>query len=213
MDQHTASPHDEARGFALQFSHVGLFVTDMEKMADFYHRVLGFPITDRGFLAGGVELMFFSRDPRDHHQVVLVSGRPPGLPDRIVNQVSFRLASLGDLQRFFHRIRGEEVKEIDPVCHGNAWSIYFRDPDGNRLEVFVDTDWYIHQPFREYVDFTRPEAEIRSWTETLCRDRAGFAPIGEWRDEIARKIAAEDNAQRGAAVAAAPNAAPGRYQV
>ena len=134
MDTSTTAGRDAGHGFALQFSHVGLFVTDMEKMADFYHRVLGFPITDRGFLAGGVELTFLSRDPRDHHQVVLVSGRPQGLPDRIVNQISFRLASLAELQRFFLRIRAEQVRELDPVCHGNAWSIYFRDPEGNTLD-------------------------------------------------------------------------------
>jgi catechol 2,3-dioxygenase len=192
MDTSTTAGRDAGHGFALQFSHVGLFVTDMEKMADFYHRVLGFPITDRGFLAGGVELTFLSRDPRDHHQVVLVSGRPQGLPDRIVNQISFRLASLAELQRFFLRIRAEQVRELDPVCHGNAWSIYFRDPDGNRVEVFVDTDWYIHQPFRVPVDFTEPEAEIRRSTEALCRASAGFTPIQQWRDEVARKIADAD---------------------
>jgi catechol 2,3-dioxygenase len=132
-------------GFALEFSHVGLFVMDIDRMADFYHRVLGFPITDRGML-GEAEIVFMSRDPRDHHQVILVAGRPPGLPDRIVNQVSFRVASLAELQRFYRRIRAEAVQELAPICHGNAWSVYFRDPEGNRIEVFVDTDWYIHQP-------------------------------------------------------------------
>lgn len=187
-----ASARDEAQtGYALRFSHMGLFVIDIEKMADFYHRVLGFPITDRGFL-GEAELVFFSRDPRDHHQIVLVAGRPPGLPDRIVNQVSFRVASLAELQRFYRCIRAEGVKELIPVCHGNAWSIYFRDPEGNRIEVFVDTDWYIHQPIRETVDLDLPESEIRRRTEAMCRGRPGFMPIEEWRAETARKIAAAD---------------------
>jgi catechol-2,3-dioxygenase len=179
-------------GFALEFSHVGLFVMDIDRMADFYHRVLGFPITDRGML-GEAEIVFMSRDPRDHHQVILVAGRPPGLPDRIVNQVSFRVASLAELQRFYRRIRAEAVQELAPICHGNAWSVYFRDPEGNRIEVFVDTDWYIHQPFRESVDLDLPEAEIRRQTEALCRTRPGFKPIEEWRAEVSRKIAAQDS--------------------
>ena len=29
------------------FSHIGLFVHDLDAMVDFYHRVLGFTITDR----------------------------------------------------------------------------------------------------------------------------------------------------------------------
>ena len=52
------------------FSHVGLFVHDLALMVDFHHRVLGFTITDRGELetpAGRVELVFPSRDPREHH--------------------------------------------------------------------------------------------------------------------------------------------------
>lgn len=190
MDTATSARDDARSGYALEFSHMGLFVTDLDKMADFYHRVLGFPITDRGFL-GEAELVFLSRDPRDHHQIVLVAGRPPGLPDRIVNQVSFRVGSLAELQRFYRRIRAEAVKELVPICHGNAWSVYFRDPEGNRIEVFVDTDWYVHQPMREIIDLDLPEPEIRRLTEALCRDRAGFKPIAEWSAEMARKIAAE----------------------
>jgi len=182
---------DSNTAVRLQFSHVGLFVTDMATMTDFYHRVMGFPVTDRGYL-GDAELVFFSRDPRDHHQIVLVAGRPPGLPDRIVNQVSFRVGSLAELKRFYARVRDENVRELVPICHGNAWSIYFRDPEGNRIEVFLDTDWYVHQPLREIIDLDLPDAEIRRITEAMCRDRPGFMPIDEWRAEIARKIAALD---------------------
>ena len=34
----------------LEFSHIGFFVTDLDKTQDFYARVLGFPITDEGLL-------------------------------------------------------------------------------------------------------------------------------------------------------------------
>ena len=178
--------------FSLRFSHVGLFVMDLPRMVDFYSRVLGFVLTDRGRL-GEAELAFLSRDPRDHHQIVLVTGRPEGLADRIVNQVSFRVETLGELQAFYRRIRAEGVKELAPVCHGNAWSVYFRDPEGNRLEVFVDTDWYVTQPLREPVDLDQPEPEIRRATEALCRNQPGFKPIADWRAEIARRIAARMN--------------------
>src|SRR5215472_19279114 len=91
----------------LQFAHVGIYVTDLTKMTDFYHRVLGFPITDRGPLHGA-EMVFFSRNPREHHQVVLVAGRPEGLPDKVINQLSFRVTSLTEVQRFYRRIRGDK---------------------------------------------------------------------------------------------------------
>src|SRR5258708_36341412 len=98
----------------LRFSHVGLYVTDMARMVDFYSRVLGFAVTDRGKL-GTATLTFLSRDPRDHHQIVLVEARPAGLPDRILNHVSFRVDTLGQLQRFYRRICAEAPRELAPV--------------------------------------------------------------------------------------------------
>ncbi len=173
----------------LRFSHVGLFVMDMARMVDFYSRVLGFAVTDSGKL-GAATLTFLSRDPGDHHQIVLVEGRPGGLPDRIVNQVSFRVDSLAELLGFYRRIRAEGVRELAPRTHGNAWSVYFRDPEGNRIEVFTDTEWHITQPVSEPIDLERSEEEIRRETEAFCRARPGFRPMAEWRAEIARKIAA-----------------------
>ncbi|HVJ23513.1 MAG TPA: VOC family protein, partial [Burkholderiales bacterium] len=52
------------------FSHMGLYVTDAARMEDFYTRVLGFAVTDRGNL-GSVNIVFLSRDPREHHQIIL----------------------------------------------------------------------------------------------------------------------------------------------
>ncbi|HEX7969587.1 MAG TPA: VOC family protein [Stellaceae bacterium] len=173
----------------LRFSHVGLFVMDMVRMVDFYSRVLGFAVTDRGKL-GTATLTFLSRDPGAHHQIVLVEGRPEGLPDRIVNQVSFRVDTLAELLSFYQRIRSENPRELAPRTHGNAWSVYFRDPEGNRIEVFTDTEWHITQPVSEPIDLDRPAEEIRRETEAFCRARAGFRPMAEWRAEIARKIAA-----------------------
>jgi len=174
----------------LQFAHVGIYVTDLAAMTDFYHRVLGFPITDRGPLHGA-EMVFFSRNPREHHQVVLVAGRPPGLPDKVINQLSFRVRSLGEVRRFYRRIRSEKrASDVHPICHGHAWSVYFRDPEGNRIEVYTDTPWYVHQPIREIMDFDLPEDQILRLTERLCRTLPGFRPAEEWRRDAAREIAA-----------------------
>jgi catechol 2,3-dioxygenase len=68
----------------LQFSHMGFAVLDMANMEDFYGRVLGFTVTDRGEVMG-MDLVFMSRDPMDHHQIILVSGRPENLPPTGVN--------------------------------------------------------------------------------------------------------------------------------
>lgn len=167
---------------SLSFSHMGLYVTDLARMEDFYTRVLGFAVTDRGDL-GATRLVFLTRDPRDHHQIVLASGRPGG-GFNPVNQISFRMADLAGLREMHRRLKAEGVRELSPVSHGNALSLYFLDPDGNRLELFVDTPWYVEQPVRVPLDLERSEEEIWQWAERDARARPGFMPAGEWRMKL-----------------------------
>ena len=175
---------------ALSFSHVGIYVRDLDAMTAFYQRVLGLVVTDRGHLPGR-ELVFMSRDPREHHQVVLATGRT-GDPDaKVINQISFRVGSLEDLQRMHAQIEADAgASDFRSVNHGNAWTLYFHDPEGNRLELFVDTPWYIAQPRADPLDLTQPADQIRSETEAMCRADPTFAPAEVWRAGLARRIAA-----------------------
>jgi catechol-2,3-dioxygenase len=172
---------------AVSFSHFGLYVTDLPRMEDFYTRVLGLLVSDRGKLPGGSDLVFLSRDPDEHHQLVLATGRPPGVEFNVVNQMSFKLNTLEDLKTMHARAREEGVKQFRVVTHGNAWSIYFPDPEGNRLELFVDTPWHTPQPVAEPFDIEKPVATIFKETEALCRNRPGFSSRAEWRaGQVAR---------------------------
>src|SRR5213592_4363603 len=111
----------------VSFSHFGIHVTDLARMEDFYTRVLGLLISDRGSLPGGPTLVFLSRDPDEHHQIVLATGRPPGVEFNVVNQMSFKVARLADLKSMYAKLREEGIKQFRIVTHGNAWSIYFSD--------------------------------------------------------------------------------------
>jgi catechol 2,3-dioxygenase-like lactoylglutathione lyase family enzyme len=158
----------------LEFTHCAIFVDDLLEMEDFYSRVLGYPVTDRGELEYGeadnlpsAELVFLSLDADEHHQVILVSGRPEKIPFNPINHLAFRVRDLGEVRMAWRRIQGENVSEIRPVTHGNAWSLYFRDPEGNRLEIYTPTPWHVAQPFRVAIDLTLPDEEITR--ETLSK--------------------------------------------
>src|SRR5207342_352064 len=110
---------------APRLSHVGLYVRDVPKMIDFYTRVLGFVVSDG---APDGRITFLSRNPSDHHQVVLVRGRSGDLGTPMVQQVSFNVGTLANVQRVFRKVREAGCKVVDPRCHGNAWSVYFSDP-------------------------------------------------------------------------------------
>jgi catechol 2,3-dioxygenase len=58
----------------MAFSHIGLYVTDMATMFSFYTGVLGFSVTDRARIREN-DVVFLSRSPDEHHQIVLVPGR------------------------------------------------------------------------------------------------------------------------------------------
>jgi catechol 2,3-dioxygenase-like lactoylglutathione lyase family enzyme len=181
-------PNPLASRDALVFSHLGFYVRDIERMARFYRDALGFFETDRGLL-GPVQLVFLSRDPNEHHQIVLASGRPEGPGFNLINQISLRVPDLAVLREVRRRALAEPaVSELVAVTHGNAVSIYFRDPEGNRLEVFMDTPWYCEQPLREPIDLDRPDAEVLAQAETLARTRPGFRSRNEWRADMEKMM-------------------------
>jgi catechol 2,3-dioxygenase len=188
MQQAAAKKPASATRIPLRMSHIGLYVHDLPKMEEFYTRVLGFTVTDRGKVRGA-DIVFTSWDPKDHHQVALVSGRPQELAFNHINQISFRVVSVEDLQGIWRRIKDRpDVSDLRPMDHGNAWSLYFRDPEGNRLEVFCDTDWYIEQPCLEDLDLSLPAAQIRAKSDAFCRKAPGFKSIEEYQAELAAKM-------------------------
>ena len=165
---------------ALTFSHMGFYVRDLERMARFYKDVMCFFETDQGDL-GPVQLKFFSRDPTEHHQLVLATGRPADLAFSVINQISMRVPDLATLREVRDRVNADpDVSDLVCATHGNAISIYFRDPEGNRLEVFMDTPWYCEQPLREPVDLNQNDDIVMAQSETLARSRPKFQSRAEW---------------------------------
>lgn len=184
--------------YSITLSHVGIYVRDMGRMIDFYSGFLGFAVSDRGPARGGGEIVFMTRDPREHHQFVMASGRPERLDFNLVNQLSFRVDGLETLRELNRGLRDENVTEIEPSCHGNAISVYFKDPEGNRVELLTGTPWYISQPIRFPVDLSLPDAELWTALEAKARTLPGFKPLGVWEAEITERIAQASARRRSA---------------
>ncbi len=173
-------------------THAGLWVRDMEKMESFYTRVLGFDVSDRGYVERyNGNITFMSNDPKLHHQVILAEGRPDDAPSTI-NQLSFEVESLDELRTMYHRVVDEGVENLLPRNHGNAWSVYFDDPEGNNLEVYLDSPFHIPQPAGEFLDFDLSDGEIVQATEAMARQVEGFRMRDEWAAERARNMGLTD---------------------
>ena len=185
--------------YGLTLSHVGVFVTDMPRMVDFYTNFLGFAESDRGATANGGEIVFMTRDPREHHQVVLATGRPADLGYNIVNQLSFRVDSLDTLREIQRGLKDEHATELGPVSHGNALSLYLHDPEKNRVELLIDTPWYVPQPCRIPVDFSLPDDTLWASLEKSARALPGFKSREAWSADIEKRIAEATERRRRAA--------------
>ncbi len=181
------------KSLSLEFRHFGIFVVDILLMKKFYTDVLGYFITDEGQFPDGQTLVFLSRDPAEHHQIILVGGRPHKNGFNLINQISFYIEDLHALQSFYQLICESNVDDIQAVTHGNAWSVYFRDPEGNRIEVYTNTPWYVSQPLRQVIDMTADVELIRAQTETLCQGLAGFCTRSQWQDSMRNLMQTGDN--------------------
>ncbi len=171
----------------LSFSHIGIYVKDLENMENFYTNVLGFFVTDRGHLntpRGEVQLVFLSRDPKTHHQIVLASGRPDENIFNPINQISLEADSLETLQEIHEKFVELNVPNIDAITHGNAISFYAPDPEGNRLELFIDTPWYVSQPMKIPVNLATPASDLLAEVEAHARKLPGFCQRSEWEGKM-----------------------------
>lgn len=177
----------------LEVAHAVLYVHDLDLMLDFYVNTLGFAITDRGPLGPKTEIVFLSQSA-DHHQVAFMTGRAEPKPSNSTNHIAFRSAgTLDDLRALRATLAADpRVRGIMPLTHGNAWSVYFNDPEFNGVEVFIDSPWHVQQPQGLPIDFDKSNAEIEELTRAHFSEQPGFGPIDAFYASRASAIAEKD---------------------
>lgn len=172
-----------------RLAHVGIYAHDKPKLEHFYTTVLGLLITDSGTSRSGMELTFMSSSPDNHHQFVIVGGRPDTSGFNPINQISFMVDSLAELREVHGRALANGASEMRVVSHGNAWSCYFKDPEGNVVEAYLDTPFHVPQPHGVPLDLAKSDAEIMAETEAHCRQDAGFMMLSEYKTRMAKRLA------------------------
>jgi catechol 2,3-dioxygenase-like lactoylglutathione lyase family enzyme len=130
--------------YVQQIDHVELFVADREAAADWYKAVLGLqrlPECEVWAKDPGGPLMISSDGGST--KLALFRGRVQG-DGKVtgIRLIAFRVDADGFVD-FLERLNDHELTDPDGrvvnptvvVDHDMAYSIYFRDPDGNHLEV------------------------------------------------------------------------------
>jgi catechol 2,3-dioxygenase len=178
----------------LEVAHTVVYVHDVEKMIAFYRDVLGFEVADRGPI-GPNEIVFLSQIANHHHQLALITGRPEADKSNSIHHTAYRSAgTLEDLKALLGTLEAHpEVSGIMPLTHGNAWSIYFEDPEHNGVEVFIDTPWHVQQPQAKPLDLSKPTDEIVAETHAAFADEPEFGDLAEFYARRGAHLAERSN--------------------
>ncbi len=172
-----------------QLTHVGVYVRHLDAMVEFYCRTLGLLLNDLGDM-NGRRLAFLSRSPNEHHQVVLAHDPQREMSgESTLNQLSFRVGGLRELRDFYLALQPAGLQGMEGRHHGNSWSFYFFDPEGNKIEIYAVTPWQVRQPWRRPMDLTRPLDELERETEAYLKE-VDHQPLADWQAEMRTRLAA-----------------------
>jgi len=133
------SNRDEEVKPRVRRTHLALFVKDPFASAPWYEDVLNMQVTARG------ERWVFLSFGTKHHDIALIQAAPvsEGEGGRgNINMQHYGLEIEGDmdeLRRLYGMLLRKNVEVVKTTDHKIGYGLYFHDPDGHRLEFFLET--------------------------------------------------------------------------
>ena len=123
-----------------RIGHVALRVADQERSRSFYRDILGFQVSEEDPDHGGV---FMTLGDNFHTLDVFPHPDPASAPRPQSNQVgllhiAFEVGSYQALRDAYSTLLAHDVRLDHATDHVSQRSIYFSDPDGNRLEIYYE---------------------------------------------------------------------------
>lgn len=120
-----------------KLAHFVLMTRQLPRMRDWYCQVLGAHVVYEN-----PALCFLTFDG-EHHRLALIS--PPGAPlvERTpltvgMHHSAYTFTTLRELLDTYAALSAAGIEPLTPVQHGVTTSLYYRDPDGNMVEMQID---------------------------------------------------------------------------
>lgn len=119
-----------------RLAHVVLQTGRPQEMTEFYTALL-----DGHVVFAGQGLTFLTCD-EEHHRIAFAElpsqGGPKDLSVAGMHHMAFTFETLDDLLDHYQKLAGQGIHPAAPIQHGVTTSLYYRDPDGNFVELQVD---------------------------------------------------------------------------
>lgn len=129
-----------------ELGHVVLYVSNIQRSADFYRNTLGFEQIYRED-----QIALFSSG-RTHHELLLieVGGPPrnPSIPVPGLYHIGLKIGnSSEELKAAYQDLLDKGVTVVGAADHRITHSVYVLDPDNNEIELYADvSDEWRHDP-------------------------------------------------------------------
>jgi catechol 2,3-dioxygenase-like lactoylglutathione lyase family enzyme len=118
-----------------KFAHFVLRTGQLDKLTWWYQTLLNARVVFRNDM-----LCFLSFDD-EHHRLALLNMPGAGVRDPNstgTDHVAYTYNDLGELLSTYRRLKAAGILPNWPINHGVTTSIYYRDPDNNRVELQID---------------------------------------------------------------------------
>ena len=120
-----------------RLAHIALRTNQLQAMVAWYCEVLG------GHVAHGSDKIAFLTYDEEHHRIALVAlGDYPersGAVSAGYYHTAFAYDSLAELLGTYRRLQAQGIQPYRSINHGPTVSLYYADPDGNQIELQVDS--------------------------------------------------------------------------
>jgi catechol-2,3-dioxygenase len=114
---------------SLAFGHLVLRTARLAAMVEWYAAVLEARVVDRA------ERIVFMTYDEAHHRLAFVED--PGATGTRLAHVAFACDTLAELTAAHRRLAQRGMLPARMVDHRSSWSLYYADPDGGEVELFV----------------------------------------------------------------------------
>jgi catechol 2,3-dioxygenase-like lactoylglutathione lyase family enzyme len=142
----------------VRLGHVAVPAANPPALAGFYRRLLGWEPTMEGAVPGLGAFVFLGESPRAALPLLALHTDPQG------RHLALEVESLAALRTLCAEARARGLAPDAALNHHVSLSVYFRDPEGNLVEVYwptgqTDTSRPYADPF-PLADLERPDAEL-----------------------------------------------------